>query len=63
MVYLILYVDDIVLTTSSNALPQKTNLALQREFTLKNLGLLHHFPGIIVERHSGDLFLHQRAHL
>jgi hypothetical protein len=63
MVYLLLYVDDIVLTASSNALPQKTNLALQREFTLKNLGLLHHFLGIIVEQHSGGLFLHQCAHL
>ena len=42
-VYL-LYIDDIVLTTSSVALLQRTITALQREFAM-DLGPIHHFPG------------------
>jgi hypothetical protein len=40
IVYLLLYVDDIVLTTSSAALLQRTIVALQREFVMKDLGPL-----------------------
>jgi hypothetical protein len=36
---------------------------LQREFTMKDLGPLHHFLGIIVEHRSDDLFLHQRTYM
>jgi hypothetical protein len=36
-VYLLLYVDDIVLTASSAALLQQTISALKQEFTKKNL--------------------------
>jgi len=36
--YLLLYVDDIVLTASSSALLQQTISALQREFAMKDLG-------------------------
>jgi hypothetical protein len=49
MVYLLLYVDDIVLTTSSSVFLQKTISALQREFVMKDLGPLHHILGITVE--------------
>jgi hypothetical protein len=42
-VYLLLYVDDIVLTTSSTSLLQHTISALKREFIMKYLGPLHHF--------------------
>jgi hypothetical protein len=44
-VYLLLYVDGIVLTTSSTTLLQHTIYALKREFIMKNLGPLHHFFG------------------
>ena len=40
MVYLLLYVDDIVLTTSSTPLLRCTIDALQREFSMKDLGEL-----------------------
>jgi hypothetical protein len=33
--------------------------ALQHEFTMKDLGPLHHFLGIIVEHRSNGLFLQQ----
>jgi hypothetical protein len=42
-VYLLLYVDDIVLTTSSTMLLQHTISALKREFAMKDLGPLYHF--------------------
>jgi hypothetical protein len=47
-VYLLLYVDDIILTASSTELLCRTISALQREFTMKDLGHLHHFLGITV---------------
>jgi hypothetical protein len=62
IVYLLLYVDDIVLTTSTTDLLQRTILALQREFAMKDLGHLHHFLGITVERRPRSLFLHQRQY-
>jgi hypothetical protein len=42
-VYLLLYVDDIVLTSSSAALLQQTISALKQQFTMKDLGPIHHF--------------------
>jgi hypothetical protein len=47
LAYLLLYVDDIVLTASSSALLQR----------MMDLGALHHFLGIIVTRSSDGLFL------
>jgi hypothetical protein len=61
-VYLLLYVDDIVLTTSSTMFLCRTISALHREFTMKDIGSLHHFLGITVERRSDVMFLHQHAY-
>jgi hypothetical protein len=41
--YLLLYVDDIVLTASSTPLLRRVISALQQEFAMKDLGELHHF--------------------
>jgi hypothetical protein len=60
-IYLLLYVD-VVLTTSTADLLQHTIVALQREFRMKDLGPLHHFLGITVERRPQGLFLHQRRY-
>jgi hypothetical protein len=49
IVYLLLYVDDIVLTTSTTALLQRTIIALQWEFAVKDQGPLHHFLDITAE--------------
>jgi hypothetical protein len=59
-VYFLLYVDDIVLTVSSADLLQRMIDALQRVFTMKDLGPLHHFLGITADRRPQGLFLHQR---
>jgi hypothetical protein len=58
-VYLLLYVDDIVLTTSSTELLQQTISTLHKEFAMKDLGPFHHFLGITVEQRDSGLFLHQ----
>ena len=61
-VYLLLYVDDIVLTASSTSVLRRTIDALQREFPMKDLGPLEHFLGISVTRSSGTIFLSQRQY-
>jgi hypothetical protein len=62
MVYLLLYVDDIIMTASSTELLRRTISALQWEFTMTDLKPLHHFLGITVERCSTGLFLYQRTY-
>jgi hypothetical protein len=62
LVYL-LYVDDIVLTASTADLLQRTIIALQQEFAMKDLGPLHHFLSITTERRPQGLFLHQRQYV
>ena len=56
----LLYVDDIVLTSSSLALLHWIVTTQQHKFAMKDLSPLHHFMGIVVEPRSGDLFLQQR---
>ena len=56
--YLLLYVDDIILTASSTALLQQITARLGHEFALKDLGALHYFLGIEVVRRDTDFFLH-----
>jgi hypothetical protein len=61
-IYMLLYVDDIILTASSTELLRRTIFALQWEFAMKDLELLHHFLGITVECRPDGLFLHQRTY-
>jgi hypothetical protein len=60
MIYLLLYIDDIVLTASSVALLQQIICALKWEFTMKDLGPLHHFLGVSVQHQTDGFFLTQR---
>jgi hypothetical protein len=46
--YLLLYVDDIILTMSSNSMLRQVIDALTIEFSMKDLGTLHHFLGVSV---------------
>lgn len=41
--YLLLYVDDIILTASSQTILHQIIVQLSREFSMKDLGPLHHF--------------------
>jgi hypothetical protein len=60
--YLLLYVDDIVLTASSQQLLHQVIAALKQEFAMKDLGPLHFFLGVAVQRHMNSLFLSQRQY-
>ncbi|WVZ83541.1 hypothetical protein U9M48_030678 [Paspalum notatum var. saurae] len=62
-VYLLLYVDDIVLTASSPQLLRRTIEALQQEFAMKDIGELHHFLGMEVQRCCGGLLLKERQYM
>jgi hypothetical protein len=61
-VYLLLYVDDIILTVSSTEFLCLTVSTLQCELAMKDLGPLHHFLAITVECRPDGLFLHQRTY-
>ena len=58
--FLLLYVDDIVFTASSPSFLQQAIAALQREFSMTDIGPLHHFLGLFVDRRVDGLFLSQR---
>jgi histone deacetylase 1/2 len=60
--YLLLYVDDIILTASTAVL-RRIIAALQREFSMKDLGKLHHFLGMQVQHRDGCLFLSQQQYM
>jgi histone deacetylase 1/2 len=62
LAYLLLYVDDIILTASSSTLLQQIMAKLSSEFAMTDLGDLHHFLGISVTRSSDGLFLSQRQY-
>ncbi|GKB61887.1 ribonuclease H-like domain-containing protein [Tanacetum coccineum] len=60
--YLLLYVDDIVLTASSEHLLQRIIRSLHQEFAMTDLGALNYFLGISVHRDSTGIFLSQRKY-
>nr|XP_020198472.1 uncharacterized mitochondrial protein AtMg00810-like [Aegilops tauschii subsp. strangulata] len=60
--YLLLYVDDIILTASSPDLLQRLTARLRDEFALKDLAPLHYFLGIEVVRRTDGFFLHQQKY-
>jgi hypothetical protein len=62
MAYLLLYVDDIILTASSDLLRSVVS-SLTAEFSMKDLGHLHHFLGITVSRSSTGMFRSQRHYI
>jgi histone deacetylase 1/2 len=60
--YLLLYVDDIILTACTDGLLRQLTDRLRAEFALKDLGPLHYFLGIEVVRRADGFFLHQRKY-
>jgi hypothetical protein len=57
--YLLLYINDIVLTASSSTLLQRITSHLSGTFDMKDLRPLHYFLGIHVNRSASGFFLHQ----
>ncbi|GKB34570.1 ribonuclease H-like domain-containing protein [Tanacetum coccineum] len=60
--YLLIYVDDIILTASSTALLHQIIASLHKEFDMTDLGALNYFLGISADRTSIGLFLSQRKY-
>ncbi|GKA14685.1 ribonuclease H-like domain-containing protein, partial [Tanacetum coccineum] len=60
--YLLIYVDDIILTASSTTLLQQIISSLHSEFDMTDLGALNYFFGISLVRHSTRLFLSQKQY-
>ncbi|CAA7029694.1 unnamed protein product [Microthlaspi erraticum] len=60
--YLLLYVDDIVLTASTKELLQHIIKLLKTEFPMTDMGRLHYFLGIKAEFKNGGIFLSQSAY-
>lgn len=59
---LLLYVDDIILTASSDSLRCAIMKLLASEFAMKDLGPLNYFLGIAVTRHANGMFLSQHKY-
>ena len=55
--YLLLYVNDMILSASSSRLLQHIIAKLKLEFAIKDLGSLRFFLGIDVQRDDGGFFL------
>ncbi|XP_071727746.1 uncharacterized mitochondrial protein AtMg00810-like [Rutidosis leptorrhynchoides] len=60
--YLLLYVDDIILTASSTEFLQRVIASLHREFSMTDLGPLNYFLGISITRTSLGMFLSQKKY-
>ncbi|PRQ57405.1 putative RNA-directed DNA polymerase [Rosa chinensis] len=58
-IYFLLYVDDIVVTGSSNQLLQRFIDTLGHGFDIKDLGPLHYFLGLQVTPHSHGMHINQ----
>jgi len=59
IIFVLVYVDDIIVASSSADATKALLSDLQRDFALKDLGDLHYFLGIEVKRNSGGLVLSQ----
>ena len=60
--YLLVYVDDILLTGSNSTLLQRLIVLLSSEFKLRDLGSIHFFLGIEVKSTSMGLLLNQHKY-
>jgi hypothetical protein len=61
-IFLLVYVDDIIIASSSNQAIDALLLDLQRDFSLKDLGALHLFLGVQVTPVSDGILLSQKKY-
>jgi len=61
--YLLVYVDDILLTGSNSAMLHHLIQLLSSEFKLRDLGVVHYFLGIVVQSTGMGLMLHQHKYI
>lgn len=63
ILYLLVYVDDIIIIGSSPILIQNAIQALHQAFSIKDLGSLHYFLGIEATRGPHRLLLSQKKYI
>ncbi|XP_062205187.1 uncharacterized mitochondrial protein AtMg00810-like [Phragmites australis] len=61
--YMLIYVDDIVVASSSDDAVSKLIGDLQQDFALKDLGDLHYFLGVEVRKQKGGVILCQSKYI
>ena len=59
VIYLLLYVDDMILTGNNNVLLDRLLVQLNQVFRMKDMGEVHYFLGIQVHHYADGLFLNQ----
>ncbi|KAJ0975586.1 hypothetical protein J5N97_017551 [Dioscorea zingiberensis] len=62
-IYLLVYVDDIIITGSDPSFISRFIGVLNNTFSLKDLGPLHYFLGVEVLKHESGLFLSQSKYI
>ncbi|KAF8780514.1 hypothetical protein HU200_001642 [Digitaria exilis] len=62
MAYLLLYVDDMILSASSTTFLQQLITSLRSAFAVKDMGPVHHFLGVDVRRDAAGFKLSQSAY-
>ncbi|CAH9063142.1 unnamed protein product [Cuscuta epithymum] len=63
IVYILLYVDDILITSSSLPLVRSIIDSLSTQFAMKDLGDIHFFPGLQTRRTTKGLFISQQKYI
>ena len=61
-IYLLLYVDDMILTGNDSTVLEKLLTSLSKEFRMKDMGSLSYFLGIQVKYTSTGMFLNQEKY-
>jgi hypothetical protein len=63
MIFILIYVDDIIITASQPLVVSKLPQLLCMDFTVKDLGNLHYFLGVEVQHINSGLILSQRRYI
>ncbi|XP_020689358.1 uncharacterized protein LOC110104543 [Dendrobium catenatum] len=61
-IFLLVYVDDILVTSNDDKAISSVLMELQSKFNMKDLGPAHHFLGIKIQKHSDKYFLSQSSY-
>lgn len=62
-IYILIYVDDIIIVSSSSSATDRLLQQLRHEFAVKDLSRLNYFLGIEVHQYSSGLVLSQRKYI
>ena len=60
VVYLVLYVDDLLMTGNNESCVAPIKKELRKGFEMTNLGYVHYYLGIEVTQHRKSIFLSQK---